>query len=198
MTATMDTPIFKTAMKAVKSTISSYEHNHYVVTHPDPEHNPHTRTHALEDADLPFNFHELHMPQQASLCIEAMVKWAHDRGMSAAILVLVPGEKEMEQIVAEWICFTRTKNADSMKIHRVDSNTPHYERKNIRTELQTQYTNPSGRDNLVVVTDVFCTSITLYITGLLDTGLSISQDSNDFLQVGPSSTADEIQRKGGA
>ena len=134
MTATTNTPIFKTALKAVRKTIPYHEDNHYTVEHPDPEQNPFTRTHTFEDAELPDNFKEVLMPRQASFCIERMINWAHERNMSASILVLVPGEKEMEQIMADWVTYSRSRNLRFLKIYRLDSNTPAHERKQIRLQ----------------------------------------------------------------
>ena len=71
-----------------------------------------------------------------------------------------------------------------------------HERKKIRQQLRQQTFKRDGQDTLLVATDVFGKSVTLCINGLVDTGESMTQDSNGFLTVGPSSKAEEIQRKG--
>ena len=83
-----------------------------------------------------------------------------------------------------------------LNVQRVDSNTPWHERKKIRQQLRQQVFGSDGQDTLLVATDVFGKSITLYINGLVDTGLSMAVDSNGFLIVGQSSRAEEIQRMG--
>ena len=85
-----------------------------------------------------------------------------------------------------------------MKVHRVDSTTASHKRRKIRREPKEQIFKRGGIDIMVIATDVFGKSITLCINGLVDTGLSIFQDSNGFLTVDPSLKAEQIQRKGRA
>ena len=83
-----------------------------------------------------------------------------------------------------------------MTIQRVDSSTAAHERKRIRQKLQQEIFKRGGQDTLVIGTDVFAKSINLWINGLVDTGLSIFEESNRFWTIGLSSKAEEIQRKG--
>ena len=87
MSATMETPIFKAVLEAVRRAVPLYEHNHLRVTHPDAHRNPEARTHYLSDECLPLNFNKIRMQQQVAHCIAVMVDWAKSKDMSAAILV---------------------------------------------------------------------------------------------------------------
>ena len=81
----MDTPVFRAVMEAVHTVIPAYESNHIEVQHPDSQRNPVVFTHDLEDDWLPPDFKRRKIPEQAALCIEQMILWAHDRKESAAI-----------------------------------------------------------------------------------------------------------------
>ena len=48
-------------------------------------------------------------PEMVAHCIAMMVDWAKSKDMSAATFVLVPSEKEMKQVVTEWLCFSQRK-----------------------------------------------------------------------------------------
>ena len=147
---------------------------------------------------LPDNFDELKMPLQTAVCIKAIIDWARSRDESAAILVLVPGEKEMEQIIAEWIVFSTKHQLPHCKISRVDSTTSQHDRRKVRDSLKEQNFDSRQQDSVVWATDVFGKSITLYINGVVDVGLMIGLDSNMFLRLYANSIAHSIQRKGRA
>ena len=154
------------------------------------------RTHESPDTCLLANYKKLGISEQTASCIAEMIQWADSKRQSAAIVVLAPREKEMEQIVAQWLSFSRRQRLPFLTIQRVDSSTAAHERKRIRQQLQQEIFKRGGQDTLVIGTDVFAKSINLWINGLVDTGLSMFQESNGFLTIGPSSKAEEIQRKG--
>ena len=107
MTATMDTPIFAAVLMAVRRLFPSLGHaNHIEVEHPNKDLNPATRTVPLERiTSLPEDFWtKMRMPQQTAWCIDAMLHWSHERGQPAAILVLVAGEAEMDQVLSGVFC----------------------------------------------------------------------------------------------
>ena len=106
--------------------------------------------------------------------------------------------KKKKQVVTEWLYFSQRKRLPFLKDHRVDSTTAPHERRKIRRELKEEIFKRDGIDIMVVATDVFGKSITLCINGLVDTGLSVFQDSNGFLTVDASLKAEQIQRKGRA
>ena len=161
--------------------------------HPHAQQNPVVRTHELPDTCLPANFKKLGISEQTASCIAEIIQWADSKRQSAAIVVLVPRKKEMEQIVAQWLSFSRRQRLPFLTIQRVDSSTAAHERKRIRQKLQQEIFKRGGQDTLVIGTDVFAKSINLWINGLVDTGLSIFEESNRFWIIGPSSKAKEIQ-----
>ena len=105
MTATTETSIFKSALALASDTFVTTTHTKIpsqVVTHPDPEFNPSHLTKMLPNNALPSNFSSQSMARKVSMCIQAMVRWAMGKNVSASILVLVPGEKEMDQLYTDW------------------------------------------------------------------------------------------------
>ena len=121
---------------------------------------PDDRIQEIPERLLPWNFQWLKWPRQVCHCLDAVMTWATENGESAAILVLAPGESEMEQIIVQWLAFN-SKFKQECNVHRVDSDTPKDERSNIRCLLQNQNFRPSEKHNVVIATAVFEKSITL-------------------------------------
>ena len=58
-----------------------------------------------------------------------MMTWAREKHESAAILVLIPGEKEMDKLIREWNIYSKKHNLE-VDVFTVDSTTP---KKNARS-----------------------------------------------------------------
>ena len=124
--------------------------------------------------------------------------WATENNESAAILVLVAGEKEMEKVAAECSAFSKRHHLECEHRFQVDSTTPKKVRTGIRNHLEEQNFRIDQPSTLVLATSVFAKSITLYINGLVDTNMVVALDSNTFLNLYRCTAAQTIQRKGRA
>ena len=157
--------------------------------------NPENLTHEIPDSLLPKDFQKLKWTCQVCHCVDAIITWATHKGESAAILVLAPGESEMEQIFAQWVAFDSVFK-ENCNLHRVHSETPKDERYNIRTLLHDQNFRASEKHNVVISTAVFEKSITLWINGVIDTSMAVEFDAHSFVQVVRCDQAKNKQRKG--
>ena len=99
MTATTDTPIFEAIMKAVTCTLPDNEIK--LVTMPGT-HAAANNASEIPDSFLDPNFDNLSFAEQVSNCIFAIIEWAVQPKKSAAILVLVPGENEMQKVILDF------------------------------------------------------------------------------------------------
>ncbi len=104
----------------------------------------------------------------------------------------------MEIAVAHWREYATRHDISGWDFHRVDSTTSKQERQRIRELLERQDVHYRARSNIVFATEVFARAITLCINGLIDLGLSMTQDVNMFLRLMASSEAETIQKQGRA
>ena len=193
MSATLETPIWQAIQAAVRRSFGGVAMGHVKLRCPPGVPSPAERTKEIPARLLPENFDDLEWEHQACFCTQAIRTWAHKGCKSAAILIIVPGEAEMLKFIALWIAFSKDH---SWNVYRVDSHTAKKERQRIRDVLRTQKFRPSEKDSIVVATNVFEKGITLWINGLIDTGLTVFLDSNGFLKVGLCTPAQTVQRKG--
>ena len=106
MTATPDTAIFKAVQEAVAVALPESDILGVAVP-PAPGAEQRLRSSTeIPRKSLPKNFDQLSWQNQTCACIKAITSWAPTRHMSAAILVLVPGEQEMQQVITSWLSAT--------------------------------------------------------------------------------------------
>ena len=146
---------------------------------------------------LPDNFEKLSWEKQTSFCIKAIISWATQQGKSAAILVLVPGDKEMQLVIAQWLSVPSQATLKHV-VFRVNSQTPKCERKRIRDHLAAQGCYRNNPHSIVVATKVFESSITLPINGLINTGMAMDLDCNGHLKLYLCTNAQTVQGEGRA
>ena len=103
----------------------------------------------------------------------------------------------MQLVISHW--FSVSSQAQTPHVlFKVDSQTPKHERKRIRAVLQSQDCDPRRPDSITVGTNIFESSITLHINGLIDTGMAIGVDRNGHLTLYLCTQAQTIQRRGRA
>ena len=102
MTATTETVIFSAILSSIGTSVPGCDVSEWRVVAKDKSKTPEHRIEELQDWFLPPDFNNLKLHGQVAHCIEYMILWAKERNQCAAILVIVPGEKEMEQVITEW------------------------------------------------------------------------------------------------
>ena len=197
ITATPKTPIFYAIQQAI--TQNHLADSMLEVSVPP---RPGTKDRGKSSSEIPYtllpkNFSILGWQQQTCACIEAIIGWATSKNMSAAILVLVPGEKEIQQVVTTWLSVAEHKQI-SHDIFRVSSQTSKSERTRIRQHLFAQNCEPRKNHSIAVATKIFESSITLYINGVIDTGMAMGVDDNGHLELFLCSASQATQRQGRA
>ena len=197
MTATPDTPIFYAVKRAVEQALSGNPIVE-VPLPPAPGAQPQLRSsREIPRELLPENFEKVPWQTQTCYCINATISWTRSRFASAAILVLVPGEQEMQKVITSWISESAGRDVD-YKIFRVSSVTSKAERTRVRNHFVAQACGPGRPHSIVVATKVFESSITLHINGLINTGMAMGIDCNGHLKPCLCSAAQAIQREGRA
>ena len=197
MTATTKTRIYAAVLKAVQRTFPTRSICEVDVPPLPGRRRPIRMAKEITPEMLPANFEDLSWTKQTCKCIVVITRWAKKRRESAAILTLKPGDKEMQQVIAEW--FSVSSQADlGHVVFRVDSHTPKSDRKFIRSELKKQGCRFGMPHSLTVATKVFESSITLPINGLVNTGMAIDPDLNGHLKLFLCTLEQNIQRKGRA
>ncbi len=197
MTATWDTPVAKAILDFLRTHLPHYPSQNIRVAPPSDRQDAAQRTTELPDSKLPPAFANASWEQQTIMCIERMRSCAQTRHESSVTLVLVPGEKEMHRLKVLWL--SSPHNSESRwDVFLVSSETPKGERRRIRKGLESQRCQSGYNNVLVLATSVFESSITLYVNGVIDTGLAVAIDFNGFLRLGPCNVAQTTQRKGRA
>ncbi len=197
MTATPDTPIFSAVQQAVAEALHGSPILEVAVPPPPGTEQRRRSSREIPRHLLPENFDQLPWQKQTCHCIDAIILWATSQNMSAAILVLVPGDQEMQQVIASWLSAPGHRKIDH-NIFRVSSRTTHSERTRTRYHLVDQGCKPGRPHSIVVATKVFESSITLHINGVINTGMAMGIDRNGHLKVFLCSAAEATQRVGRA
>ena len=146
--------------------------------------------------EKPVRWDNAHMPERACMAAEAMASHLWDKWESAQILFVLPGEKE--------VCDVRNalntwEFGFDWELYVCQGDTPRQETRAMLKRLEQQrFHHRWPAVFLLCTAGVSEDSWTIWVNGVVDSGLQVVVDDHGFLHVGPEDDISATQREGRA